>query len=367
MIHTIDLSCFQSSYREARREFLQHCEGAPARLIQARDAHPHPLPGPTGDPLFLDWILLSQNPTPECILVLICGTHGVEGFTGSAIQSHYFSTLTSRVSEVTGLGVLMVHALNPWGFAWSRRYDHQGIDLNRNFVDFQAPLPVNTDYEAMHQALFRDTSAVLDTALETLSTRMGAADFEAAITRGQYQHQDGLFYGGSAPSWSRTVLEQIGHTPSLQQAKKIAVVDLHTGLGPYGHGEVINDHPPGTPGFDWACRWYGPNAQSALLGESCSSPKTGLLDYFWHDLIAERGCFVTLEYGTYSLDKLIKYSCAEQRYHNSYHADWQQRDCGHDTVTALRDFFYPRERTWQQLVLFRAGQIIDLALQGIRA
>lgn len=367
MIPKTDLSCFKSSYQVARQNFLQHLDGITQHLIQESEHHRHPMPGPDQQALFLDWVFLGQKRTPQYLLVLISGTHGVEGFTGSAIQSHYLPQLESLLQAQADLGVIIVHALNPWGFAWLRRYDHEGIDLNRNFVDFSSPLPNNPEYESIHDKLFCDTSTTLDQVLLSFRSQMGIEHFESSITRGQYTHPDGLFYGGKAASWSRQVLEKMSESAYLQHARNIAVIDLHTGLGPFGHGEVINDHPPATTGFDYARQWYGPNALSALLGESCSAPKTGLLDFFWHALVADRGCFVTLEYGTYSLDKLISLSCAEQRYHNSYQRDWQHRDINHPSVIALRDFFYPQDQTWQQLVLFRAGQVINLALQGMRA
>ena len=366
----LDLSCFQDHYRHARQHLLDGVARLPAGLIRQQQAFDHPLPGPDGQPLYLDWLWLGQAAQPEQVLVLISGTHGVEGFAGSAIQCHWLPMLASQLQQQPGLGVIIIHALNPWGFAWLRRYDHEGIDQNRNFIDFTAPLPRNPEYDLIHDELLCDTSRQLDTVLAHWQTQLGKQPFETAITQGQYQHADGLFYGGTAPSWSHHCLQQACANAPLQQAKKMAVIDLHTGLGPFGHGEVINDHTPGSPGFALACQWYGANAQSALLGESCSPPKTGLLDYFWHELLGARGCFVTLEYGTYALDKLLLVSCEEQRYHNGLMLQQKAqhtppRQLEDAAVTALRDFFYPRDDTWRELVLFRAGQIMRLALQGI--
>ncbi|WP_281015546.1 DUF2817 domain-containing protein, partial [Mesorhizobium sp. M00.F.Ca.ET.217.01.1.1] len=45
--------------------------------------------------------------------------------------------------------VLFVHALNCYGFAWDRRVTAEGVDLNRNFVDFSKPLPSNPGYEEL--------------------------------------------------------------------------------------------------------------------------------------------------------------------------------------------------------------------------
>ena len=364
-MYNLDLSCFQTSYQLARQRLLQGLSHIPGALVQQHRIFTHPLPGPDQQSLHLDWLWLGQSETPQRVLVLISGTHGVEGFAGSAIQCHWLPYLAEQLEKHPDLAVIIIHALNSWGFAWLRRYDHEGIDLNRNFIDFNAPLPNNEKYDLIHNDLFCDTSRKVATTLAYWQSQWGQQNFDAVITRGQYQHADGVFYGGISPSWSRQILEQAVEVDALRNARTIAVIDLHTGLGPYGHGEVINDHEPGSPGFSLACQWYGENAQSALLGESCSPPKSGLLDYFWHNLIGDRGCFVTLEYGTYSLEKLLTFSCEEQRYHNSYGQNLQQRTIHHASVSALRDFFYPQDDTWRELVLFRAGQVIGLALQGI--
>ncbi len=362
----VDLSCFSDNYHAARERLLHSISQIPNGLIQQFSSFKHPLPGPDGDDLFMDWLQLGQSATPARVLVLISATHGVEGFAGSAIQCNRLPDLVRQLLVDADLGVILIHALNPWGFAWLRRYDHEGIDLNRNFIDFNEPLPDNSGYAALHEDLFVHISEPLHNVFVNWRTRLGEQAFDATITRGQYKHADGLFYGGSSASWSRQILQEACEAPILRQAERIAVIDLHTGLGPFGHGEVINDHSPDTDGFKLACDWYGANAQSALLGESCSAPKTGLLDYYWHRLMADRGCFVTLEFGTYPLPGLLGFSCEEQRYHIQQLGQGQARSVQHPAVTGLRDFFYPLDSSWRELVLFRAGQIICLAIKGMR-
>jgi len=362
---TINNNCFRGSYHEARQCFLEAISSCPPELIQSRQAVQHPLPGSDKEPLYLDWIKLGQSQAPDNLLVLISGTHGVEGFAGSAIQSCVMASLVEELCREKGLGIILLHALNPWGFAWLRRYDHQGIDLNRNFIKFDQDLPENPIYNKLHGDLFGNTGEPVEDCFSRWQATLGEREFDAAITRGQYSYPDGLFYGGQTPCWSRTVLEQLSTDTALQNARQIAVIDLHTGLGPYGYGEVINDHPLKSSGFDRAIAWYGQEARSALLGQSYSAPKTGLLDYFWHDLVGARGCFITLEFGTYALEELLLLTCEEQRYHNSYGTDWQKRDLKNPAVTALHNFFYPRDEKWQLLILKRAKQIISLALQGM--
>ncbi len=38
-------------------------------------------------------------------------------------------------------GALLIHALNPYGFAWTRRVTEDNVDLNRNFVDHDKGYP----------------------------------------------------------------------------------------------------------------------------------------------------------------------------------------------------------------------------------
>jgi hypothetical protein len=127
---------FASTYSEARAKFL-----AAARRAKANLTH-HALPnlyGPEKEDLFIDVAQLGSN-NPDSLLILISGTHGVEGFCGSGCQVGY---LADELYEVlpSKSGAILIHALNPFGFAWLRRVNEDNIDLNRNFHDFSKSLP----------------------------------------------------------------------------------------------------------------------------------------------------------------------------------------------------------------------------------
>lgn len=359
----LNLSCFNDTFAAARQRFVTGYRQLPPSLQKGLNEFPHPLQGPSGEVLACDVGYLGQHEFPQRVLVLISGTHGVEGFAGSGIQADCLPLLAEVLAEQESLGVVVVHALNPWGFAWLRRCDHEGIDLNRNFVDFSQALPINKEYEDLHDRLC--DARVLNEDVSGLWQAQGLPAFTEIVTRGQYRHADGCFFGGTGPSWSRQMLQGIGSGELFRRAEHIAVLDLHTGLGPFGYGELINDHPPGTPGDELVRRWYGANACSAQLGESVSTLKNGLLDFYWHQVIGDRGCFVTLEFGTYSIKGLLTALLQEQAYHATRLRDGKPRDLDDPRVTALRDFFYPRERSWQQQVLFRGRQVVSLAVQGL--
>ena len=72
--------------------------------------------------------------------MLVSGVHGVEGFLGASVQLRALERLASR-DLPAGVGVAMIHAANPWGFAHLRRVDENNVDVNRNFVEATLPEP----------------------------------------------------------------------------------------------------------------------------------------------------------------------------------------------------------------------------------
>jgi len=62
------------------------------------------------------------------------------------------------------VGIVFVHAANPHDMAWYRRVTEEGIDLNRNFVDCDQPLPANPSFDEQRanwltlRAEYKDTT-----------------------------------------------------------------------------------------------------------------------------------------------------------------------------------------------------------------
>jgi hypothetical protein len=94
--------------------------------------------GPDGGPLVTDTVWIGPEDARK-LVVAIGGTHGIEGFAGSAVQIDHLHLLASGIITLpAGTALLLIHALTPWGYAWQRRCDADGVDLNRNIVDFSA-------------------------------------------------------------------------------------------------------------------------------------------------------------------------------------------------------------------------------------
>lgn len=363
-----ELSVFSTSYYEAEQAFLGavSASGLPARIT----ALPYAGHGPADEALATQQVWIG-DPEAQRVLVLLSAVHGVEGFCGSAIQQDLIRRLASgQITLPAGLAVLIVHAVNPWGFAWCRRVDEQGIDVNRNFVDFTRPLPDNAGYRELAQALVpteADPSAEQlvrnEQQLMAYLQHHGQYDYELAVSGGQYEFADGLFYGGRDKSQARLNLERV-----LQHldcgARDVAVIDLHTGLGPYGHGELICDHPLGSDGLATAQHWYGDAVTIPEGGDSCSVPKTGLVDYAFHEVMGPRSCYVTLEFGTYPITELLRCLREDHRVRKPGQPSLNLPDSERVREQLLKQF-YPAEAQWQTLVLLRGRQVLQLACQGL--
>ena len=353
----VDTALFSASYAVARRRWL-------AALDTAIRNFSYPCPGkdPEGEALFTDTVWIGAEDAGK-VVVLIAGTHGIEGFAGNAIEIDILHLITDGLIVIpANTAVLMIHALTPWGYAWLRRCDADGVDLNRNVVDFSSPLPENSGYELLRPALFLADARQRQRAFAEFEQQHGRVALEKAISAGQYSDPAGPFYGGNSPAHGRLVIDDLICKYSLQQ-RDLAVIDLHTGLGSYGYGEVICDHDPDSAGTSVARHWYGDSVTLPLLGNSSSVPKTGLLDYAWHAIMNHRSCYITLEFGTFRTDQLFEVLLRD-------HQLWAQ--AGNDRARVehgklMLKHFCPSDQTWQEMVLFRARQVFAQALRGLSA
>ncbi|MBE9047068.1 DUF2817 domain-containing protein [Pleurocapsales cyanobacterium LEGE 10410] len=228
---------FTSSYSQARQNFM-----ACASEATFTKSWQHPLRGIEGEKLYVDLAWFGDVAASK-VLVLLSGTHGVEGFCGSGIQVGSIKTQWHRQSD-RDVAIVMIHSLNPWGMSHWRRVNEDGIDLNRNFLDFQQPLPENLLYDDLAEIIIpqewtEETQVkTLDRIVEYLySSELGIE----ALARGQYHYWYAPFYGGEVPTWSNCVLRKIVQQYFLDK-QAIGLLDYHTGLGQYATGQLIGQN-----------------------------------------------------------------------------------------------------------------------------
>ena len=353
---------FAQTYSEARDKFLAAAEARGARMFR----HVHPSErGAQGEELSIDVAQLGDHGATAMLLVS-SGTHGVEGFCGSGCQVallHDAAFLSSV--ERTGVSVLMLHALNPYGFSHLRRTNEDNADLNRNFVDFSSPLPANSAYAEIHPLLLPVAWPPPQEGEARLRARIaqdGPKAFQAAVTGGQYVFADGMFYGGNRPSWSNASLRAVLRGQASPRTR-LGWIDFHTGLGPRGHGEKIWAGRDDTGDIARAKAWWGSELTSAFDGTSTAARVTGLIcNAAYTECPRAELTPMVLEYGTYSLEHTLQMLRAEHWLHNHPDAPRSQRD---EIKRALRDTFHIEDDDWKSMVVEQAKAACQQAIAAL--
>lgn len=358
----IDTSAsFSGNYQEARSKFLE----AATESGGATESIAHPEKGPDGGELFTDVAAFGVDGADK-VLVLISGTHGVEGFCGSGAQIDLLRR-EEMARLPAGVGVLMIHAINPYGFAWLRRVTHENIDLNRNWIDFDQPLPENPAYDQLHPFICptkwdEEAQQAANQGIQDFTRKHGHAAMQLAISGGQYHRPDGLFYGGNAPSWSRTTQAAI-FAQYLAHASQVGIIDYHTGLGPWGFCEQIVTMPRSSDCFERAAKWYGSalscvvdgSSTSAAIGGDGLSAAPGLLPH------AQVTC-MAFEIGTVPLPEILNAGMAEHWLHARGN---QQSEIAAAIKAEFRDAFYGDRDDWKGMVTGQSLLAVRQALAGL--
>ncbi|MFN3523153.1 MAG: M14 family metallopeptidase [Phenylobacterium sp.] len=355
---------FSADYSEARDKFVAAAQTAGARLERITN----PNRGPRGEALSTDvaWVGPSDA---EAVLVMISGTHGVEGFCGSGAQVDWLARGEAQRLP-GGVAVLLVHAVNPYGFAWLRRVTEENVDLNRNWIDFDAPpLPANPGYEALREAFgpaewTEESRAATAKVIGAYLAEHGQKALAAAASSGQYGDPKGIYYGGAGPTWARRTQTAIYET-YLGQASRIGVIDYHTGLGPWGFAEQIILESAGHPRYERAARWYGSALASVSDGNSASAELSGDGLAAAPELLSHADVTgIAMEYGTVSPARVLYALRADNWLHA--HGDPTGPDAA-AIKAQIRDAFYGDRPDWKGMVAGQSLLVTRQALAGLAA
>jgi hypothetical protein len=358
---------FSSSYASARVRFL---EGAAAAGM-AITSHNHPLPGRDGETLAMD-VALDGSPDAERLLIVSSACHGAEGYCGSGVQ--VFATHDEQWrahARSAGVAVLYIHALNPHGFSWVRRVTQENVDLNRNFQDFSQPLPQNPAYAELHDLLLppqwpptADNAAAIGAYIQT----HGLARYQAAVSQGQHAFADGLFFGGTAPTWSNQTLRKVLRRHGAS-ARRLAWIDLHTGLGECGLGERIFACANDAAALQRARGWWDGGGKTPVTsiydGSSTSARLTGLM---WCAAYEEcpqaEYTGIAMEYGTVPITELIDALRGDHWLHLHPEAPPELQAAIKARMLAA---FYVDTDEWKAQIVVQARQAMFQAVDGLAA
>jgi hypothetical protein len=356
-------AAFAQTYAEARARFLQAAAAAGLDV----QAHRHPLLGRDGEELAVD---VARHGAADAagLLIVTSGCHGLEGFCGSGIQVRMLRQGgLLRAAAQAGVALLFVHALNPWGFSWWRRTTQENVDLNRNFVDFGAALPANAGYDELANALVPaqwPPSEANEQVIAEFIARRGMMAFQTAVSSGQHDHPEGLFFAGRNPAWSHRTWRQILRDHG-QRCRRLAWIDLHTGLGPNGHGERIFSARDDAATLARTRRWWGEQVTSIYDGSSTSARLAGMaFEAVYDECPQAEYTGIALEYGTLPLTEVMTALRADQWLENHPETPDELR---RTIKRRTRDAFYTDTDDWKRQVVVQAEEAVQQAVAGLAA
>lgn len=183
---------------------------------------------------------------------------------------------------------------------------------------------------------------------------------------GQYEYPDGLFYGGTAPSWSngtlRTILRKY-----CRDSVRLGWIDIHTGLGPTGHGERIFAGFEDASSLARARTWWDGKGLTPVTsiyeGSSTSAKLSGMMFGAIRDeapLSEYTG--IIMEFGTSPSNEVISALRAEQWLQLKPTAPvWLANQIKAQMLSA----FYIDTDAWKEAVIHQTQQAMYEAVEGL--
>jgi hypothetical protein len=354
---------FSSTYVQARERFRVAARARGSFL----ETFPIDALGARGEDLSTDVALIAGSGA-RSLLVITSATHGAEGFCGSACQLALLDdeALLAWAAEA-GVALLLIHAINPFGFSWISRTNEHNIDLNRNAQSFENPLPENPDYANLHSLLVPSVwppTVENRQAITDYIEQHGRTRYRDAVSRGQYVFSDGIFFGGNESSQSLRTLWNVLKTYGRGYAD-IGWIDVHTGLGPYGYGEKIFAGRPDLKEVARARRWWGQDIAVPFAGTSTSANVTGHLASVIYSACPDaRHTLMGLEFGTVPFEAMVDALRGEAwlRVHPGAPPELAQ-----SIRQTLLGAFYCDHDVWKGMVLGQSRVAIFQALRGLAA
>ena len=361
---------FPATYEGSRERFRNNLPVVQAMWPQAK-LFQHKLAG--DEDLTIDWIYSEALEGNEKILLFTTGEHGVEGYVGSAMLQRFIELHMPKL-DPRKTGVLLVHAVNPWGMKHHRRGTAKNVDLNRTFVWKEGFDPAfNPEYDKI-AALLGPTTKLTNTFASDLMymlglfwhiARMGMRDFRYALLLGQYRQPQGLYYGGTEiPEETRTLMEL--YRKALTDYDQVLHLDMHTGYGPRYQMSLVNSALDKDSSEYFVKRFNYPLVVAATADEFYAI-RGDMIDYLYalrqNDFPQKRLYATSFEFGTlgdtlYGLFQSPRVMIHENR---AYWYGAQNEKILAWAKHGFEELFHPAAKDWRE----KAVKDADQAFSGI--
>lgn len=353
------MNYFPSSYEESRERFRLSLGLLQAKWPGARlESHPlkdHP-------DLSIDWIWAEPR-KKENLVILSTAQHGIEGYVGAAMLKVFIEEFAPRLDpEQTGL--LLIHALNPWGMKHRRKVNENSVDLNRNFVlDSKFDPDTNPDFKQVAY-LINPQNRMRSFALENLRFlgRVIKALFTSGYTitaraslLGQHHTSNGFYYGGTIYQEGTKVAMEL-YRQALEGYQSGIQFDMHTGYGPRYQMTIIVPPNDPTPSAEAVQKFNYPLVQKIDAREFYAI--SGDMGEYYYRLVAAefpgKHLFACgFEFGTFGDSLLARIrSLRAMVFENQMH--WLGAN-GEKTAQKVRtefeELYFPTENKWREKAL----------------
>lgn len=357
----IQLSYYSPDYQTARRRFRS--AATEANALQER--HSLITERYCEHDLSID-VAFIGNECPAWTLVVTSGLHGVEGFFGSAIQLALLTQFGSgRVLPRDGR-IVLVHAINPFGFHFLRRANEDNIDLNRNFLlNGQDYTGLPAGYDRLNNFLNPQSPPSLMEPLWlkvlALLTRCGVPALKVGIASGQYGYPKGLFFGGRKAARS-TCIVQSSFRRWLGGAQNAIHIDLHTGLGPFGTYKLLL--PADSTDVEWYRNWFGAGSVEETVDENGTAYRSnGNMGRWLNQHLSDLDYrYFNAEFGTCPLLRTL----GVLRNENRAHFYSPSGSAAHNRAKAqIKKCFCPESKKWRTSTIRQGLELVDRSIDAL--
>ncbi len=300
---------------------------------------------------------------PRHTVVISSGLHGVEGFLGSAIQLAFCQSYLTDHPLPADVRLVLIHALNPYGFAARRRWNEANIDLNRNFLLpgelFQGSPPAYPHLDAfLNPPTPPSPWEPYELKAIALILRHGMASLRQTLPVGQYDFPKGLFWGGHQPSQTQQILSQ--YLPDwIGGAPQVTHLDLHSGLGRWGRYTLFANQTVAQYYPSFAARFAPAPIERPGATQVSYSIRGGLGDWCQAQLPDCAYGFLIAEFGTYNTIRAVQVLRAENQ---AYW--WGQAGQSYEwTKRQLVEMFAPSSPKWRSHSVLHGLEICRKALE----
>jgi len=358
----IDSTWWPTDYFASRDKFIELAQACGART-ESSTIEPV---GPQGEALSVD-VASCISEQDEHRIVLTSGVHGVEGFIGASIQFQALRRLAqSDIPNRTG--IVMIHAVNPWGFAHLRRVDENNVDVNRNFIDFTTTRPVSPVQYATLDPVINPRAAPSGfgemkywlQAGKLIVKNHGIEKLVKPIAEGQCDYPQGLFFTGLDTSPSSALLQNLVHK-FCANVNRISILDIHSGLGPSATATLIANS--NLINAEKRLSWLQEHYQQPVIMDSASDNAytaqgswSQWCQQSFHD---KRFLYLCVEIGTVNPMKLFS---ALRRENQAHHWSQSNGKSFAETKQALLEVFAPKSPHWRRKAMSQGLHALERTL-----